>query len=506
MADCAQLQKQLDAYKTQSRSIYSKADGIQQSLITAGLETGTVDQVRSLGNQLQNAADSAVNLGSDIRLLRNQARDAGCTAVAEDAESWRQEAGLIYENNIAFLQKNLENYVQKATARAEATQKATTTTNNAGNGTPGSAPSAATGATGATGTPAGGATKPSTPQGAGATGATGADQLSEVTIGSKKPTTPQGAGATGATGASGAVGAGTAAAAGATADQLSEVTVTAPRPSNVNGLKQEARQQATLKDALNFASQGDWRVRLSLADAGKYLYQAAEPGILAPLASTKGILFPYTPSINVSYLANYDLASIQHSNYKIPQYQNSSVESFTIGCDFTAQSVAEANYILAVIHFLRSVTKMFYGKDENPIRGTPPPLCYLTGLGQYQFNAHPLLINSFTYTLPTDVDYIKAFAPSSFPSKNENPTAQGGRISQSTGNQAGAAGRGGTPNPPNFSTGENSPTYVPTKINIQIGAIPVVPRAVMSNDFSVAEYAKGALLLGKYNSSGGGIW
>ena len=48
---------------------------------------------------------------------------------------------------------------------------------------------------------------------------------------------------------------------------------------------------------------------------------------------------------------------------------------------FTAQATFEANYMLAVIHFFRSVTKMFYGQDWQ--RGAPPPLVFLSGLGEY---------------------------------------------------------------------------------------------------------------------------
>ena len=300
-------------------------------------------------------------------------------------------------------------------------------------------------------------------------------------------------------------------------ESLDEVQVTSTKralPSET----QAARSQAAQSDAVNWATKGDWRVRLGLAPGANYLYKAAnvKESILAPLAATDGIVFPYTPIINVSYVANYDNTAIQHSNFKVFQYQNSAVEQVSITCDFTAQSTQEANYVLAVIHFLRSVTKMFYGKDSNPIRGTPPPLCYLTGLGQYQFNAHPLLISGFTYNLPNDVDYIRAVLPASFgPEGNsvgDTPKATGGTTQQSRLGQGnpGQAGPGGNPNPaalsPNGSPGSTQPTYVPTKINIQISAYPVVPRAVQSNDFSLNQYATGALLLGKYNSSGGGIW
>ena len=150
------------------------------------------------------------------------------------------------------------------------------------------------------------------------------------------------------------------------------------------------------------------RVRLALAPNASYLYKDTNNTLLKPLRDTDGIIFPYTPSISVQYNATYDQSVLTHSNYKIFQYTGSSVDSVTIGCDFTAQDTFEANYLMAVIHFLRSVTKMFYGQDHDPKPGVPPPLCYLTGLGAFQFDAHPLAITSFNYQLPTDVDYIRA--------------------------------------------------------------------------------------------------
>jgi len=148
--------------------------------------------------------------------------------------------------------------------------------------------------------------------------------------------------------------------------------------------KQAAQAAQSKQDANNQQSTADWRVRLSLADDQNYLYNLKpDPGILAPLKATNGVIFPYVPSVSVSYIASYDPTDVTHSNYKIYSYRQSSVESISLTCDFTAQDTNEANYLLAVIHFFRSVTKMFYGRDQNPKPGTPPPLCYLTGLGAF---------------------------------------------------------------------------------------------------------------------------
>lgn len=237
----------------------------------------------------------------------------------------------------------------------------------------------------------------------------------------------------------------------------------------------------------------DWRVRLSLAPDSNYLYNAPDPGVLEPLKSTNGVIFPYTPQINVVYAATYEPASIVHTNYRVHQYSNSSVDSVTITCDFTAQDTREALYLLAVIHFFRTMTKMFYGQDQNPRAGTPPPLCYIKGMGGYQFSNNPLAITNFTYNLPADVDYIETIGPRLTGSPLRNSSTTTLRLPD-------GVLPGGLPAPPDF-TQVDSPaltpgfaTRVPTKIQMAITCIPIVSRGMLSELFSLEEYATGDLL------------
>lgn len=278
--------------------------------------------------------------------------------------------------------------------------------------------------------------------------------------------------------------------------------------SGITGAKAATAVKATQQDQVNFEARKDWRVRLALAPDGpttKYMYRADFPGILGPLRATDGVVFPYTPSISVNYAATYEPTSPVHSNYKINQYTNSSVDQVNITCDFTAQDVAEANYLLAVIHFFRSMTKMFYGQDDIPKNGTPPPLCYLFGLGEYQFSALPLAITGFSYSLPNDVDYIKTIAasPAGSPQpaiKNaaNTPARLGANIT--AGGKKPSTNYGATP-----SSAGVAPTYVPTKIQLAITCIPMMSRNMVSNKFSLKEYANGNLLKGTVNP-GGGMW
>jgi len=295
-----------------------------------------------------------------------------------------------------------------------------------------------------------------------------------------------------------------------------EIDVQAPDINTNDGLQgdiEDAQEQATVQDAQNYALAGDWRVRLSLAPASpSILYRAKDPGVLAPLAATDGVIFPYTPTVNITYSANYEPLTITHTNYKTFQYQSSSIDQISIQCDFTAQDTEEANYLLAVIHFFRAATKMFYGQTQSPKPGTPPPLCYLYGLGQLQFNAHPLVIANFSYNLPNDVDYIRATnSPTSPPGvnrssaneKNNSQTISDQRLN--SGNQSIAPG--GTPQPAQLpqtaAGGTVEPTYVPTKIQLQIVAYPITTRYDQSRIFNNNQYNTGQLMLGSQRGTGG---
>jgi hypothetical protein len=289
----------------------------------------------------------------------------------------------------------------------------------------------------------------------------------------------------------------------ANANPVSTQNLTTSSTNGITGALLNTTGQATSQGSQNIYVQSDWRVRLQLAPTANYLYKNPQgAGILTPLIGTQGVLFPYTPSIAVTYAAGYEPTAPTHSNYKIYNYTASSIDNINITCDFTAQDTFEANYLLAVIHFFRSMTKMFYGNDVNPINGTPPPLCYLTGMGAFNFDKHPLAITNFTYTLPTEVDYIPAGNAAYVSGTPQSQTGNGAVPRYGTG--IGAGGLVPIPIFNNQSTGID-PTYVPTKINLAITAHPIVSRNDISNNFSLNDYGTGALYRGS-TRNGAGIW
>lgn len=272
--------------------------------------------------------------------------------------------------------------------------------------------------------------------------------------------------------------------------------------SRIEAFKLQAQQQQTISQQRRQVNNGDWRVRLQLAPGSKYLYNDPSPGILAPLTITDGVIFPYTPKIDTVYRANYETYDLTHSNYRGYFYKGSAVDAINMSCVFTAQDTDEANYLLAVITFFKSVTKMFYGQDAE--RGAPPPLVFLSGLGQYQFNEHPCVVQSFNFNLPSDVDYIRAGSTSMVgtnltTNRDRQSVATNGVFSSLNRLAAAFLPKGAIPSilPPGLLQ-LNSPTYVPTKIEISLSLLPVQSRQQVSKQFSLKNFANGNLIKGGF--------
>ena len=175
---------------------------------------------------------------------------------------------------------------------------------------------------------------------------------------------------------------------GAAAGFLSAGAGLASRLSTAGLLPGGAPATNATATATNGASQtaDDWRVRIGVGETSGIFYKNKNAGILAPLASTNGVVFPYTPAITLSYQNNYQPMGVTHSINTAQAYQNSDVASISITGEFTAQTPEEANYVLAVIHFFKSASKMYFGSadDANNV-GAPPPILFLNGFGQNYF-------------------------------------------------------------------------------------------------------------------------
>ena len=145
----------------------------------------------------------------------------------------------------------------------------------------------------------------------------------------------------------------------------------------------------------------DWRVSLTVPSS----ISAPSSKIGAPLHATGDkMIFPFNPSIIMGQSAQYSDISPTHSNYAFNAYQSSRISDITISGEFMVENETDAKYWLASLHFLRTVTKMFYGNSNN--QGNPPPVSRLNGYGRYVLNNIPVVIKDFTVDLMPDIDYI----------------------------------------------------------------------------------------------------
>lgn len=169
-----------------------------------------------------------------------------------------------------------------------------------------------------------------------------------------------------------------------------------PTGGNVGGKIFSAGAQFVGTDANK-----DWRVRLSMPTTDVF---TTSP-ILQPLLRAGGLVFPYTPQISINHSASYAEEPITHQNYTFMYYQNSKASDIQISGSFSVEDSVQAQYWIAAVHYLRSITKMFTG-DLGEMAGNPPPIVYLNGYGDYVFKNIPVVVKAFNIDLPADVNYI----------------------------------------------------------------------------------------------------
>jgi hypothetical protein len=260
------------------------------------------------------------------------------------------------------------------------------------------------------------------------------------------------------------------------------------------------------------ASEDDWRLRISLADnSPPIFYKDAENSLMSLLAETNGVIFPYTPTVNVTHQARYSEQRLTHSNYPAQNYQGSEVNEIQVTGTFTAQNVQEGQYMLAAIQFFRSATKMFFGANERNfgLTGNPPPMVYLDGYGSHYLPHVPCVITSFNHVMPDDVDYIEV--PVTTSSLVEVPVQQDPNNFGAV-NYLNNSGMSNIPahlngNPlvqPKTKTAFSSvttTTRIPTASSMTIQLRPIYSRKSVHEQFGLKDFSQGKLI----GKDGGGF-
>jgi hypothetical protein len=131
-------------------------------------------------------------------------------------------------------------------------------------------------------------------------------------------------------------------------------------------------------------------------------------GQASTLSQLGGVIFPYTPSINYEYKADYSSSAPMHSNFSINFYQKSRLGDISVSGKFTVENSKDAEYYLATVHLLRALTKMRSGggSSGDADSGAPPPVCRLYAYGENMVNNVPVAISSVRIELQDGVDYF----------------------------------------------------------------------------------------------------
>ena len=213
----------------------------------------------------------------------------------------------------------------------------------------------------------------------------------------------------------------------------------------------------------------DWRVRLQIPNGAQAVYNAllADNELLSPLIPSRGIFWPLTPAVVITHTANYNPLSQTHSNYPFQAYQNSQVDGYNIIGEFPVQNSEDAKHWVATVNFLRTVTKMFFGKEQD-LKGNPQPILHMSGYGDHMFNKVPVIVNTFNVELRPGIDYISTKQDGSGQYREVNKTDEVALV-----------------------TGRDQ-SWAPTLSNISVLVTPIYSRESIKR-FSLSEFARGQL-------------
>jgi len=248
----------------------------------------------------------------------------------------------------------------------------------------------------------------------------------------------------------------------------------------------------------------DWRVRLSMA---KWTSFNGSP-VLKPLKDAGGLIFPYTPKINIASTATYGTIPTNHTNYTFQNFKYSDPGTISITAPMYVSDAAEGLYWIAMVHYLRSLTKMFTGND--PKAGNPPPIIFLNGYGNYVFKNVPVVVKSMQVSLDSTCDYISVPVVGSAAGEIEGLTdsisgtasALGGLFGGTVGSIAGAVGSiaggigqvAGLAGSLGFGGSVSGGTaHVPTKSSFIVTLQPIYSRT-SSRKFSLDRFVSGGYL------------
>lgn len=259
-------------------------------------------------------------------------------------------------------------------------------------------------------------------------------------------------------------------------------------------------QTIALQDATNR--------RVSLGPRPAAVARVLGTGLLTPLKGTgNAMMFPYTPTVSYSQAVNYENMAPVHANQDFYVYSRTPAPDITVDGDFTVQNQQEGQYAMACIHFLRTMSKMNFGQTD-PNAGTPPPILLFNAYGPFIFNNVPVIVKSFNFSMPNDVDYVQvglnsASSTSSTPGVSAVPavTVSPGQAGYNAATMQGptqiSAGIAAVAGKTTLSAGKPFNVWLPSMFKISVTIAPQHTPSVLRTRFNLPNYVNGV-----YNPNG----
>jgi len=124
------------------------------------------------------------------------------------------------------------------------------------------------------------------------------------------------------------------------------------------------------------------------------------------------IKFLANPMISDSRDASYDSISVSHHPGEILKYKSTNSRTWALNnIKLVSRTAAEATENLKKLNMIRSWVMPYYGQGtaENfdLMFGAPPPVLIFSAYGSSNIDEHPVVLLSYNFAYPNDVDYIE---------------------------------------------------------------------------------------------------
>ncbi len=128
------------------------------------------------------------------------------------------------------------------------------------------------------------------------------------------------------------------------------------------------------------------------------------------LFPVNGVTFDVTPDLQETRNATYEEVGITHHPGQILRYKTTGPRTWTVTAKLISRTPAEASKNLVSLNLIRSWVMPYFGsgtaETSKDALGAPPDILQLSAYGKQMIEPHPVVLESYNTTFPTDIDYI----------------------------------------------------------------------------------------------------